>query len=104
MTEARDAAANRRRRAGERTMRAAREADRPIHELRDRVARSGGMTKIASAPQARFHRLHPSGRVRAMAQETLNTRTRYPPRVFGSPSLPSNGAEGRVPEGICHQP
>src|SRR5688572_1796320 len=103
-TDAREAAANRRRPAGDRAIRVAREADRPIHELRDSVARSGGMTNTASAAQARFHRFHPSGSVRAMAQETLKIRTRYPPRVFGSPSFPSNGAEGRAPEGICHQP
>ena len=61
---------------GLRNTRVRSDADSPIQELRDRVARRGGITNRESRAEARLSRRISPGRVRASAQATLKTSTR----------------------------
>mgnify|MGYP001143167346 CR=1 FL=1 len=62
------------------------------------VAASVTSMKGIRAKSSSLFRKEPCVTRRPMTRESIMTR--YPPRVFGSPSAPSKGAETRSPEGI----
>jgi len=66
------------------------------------VARKG--TTIRSPKAARIIFSLPDLEVRNRPATTESMSTRYPPKVFGSPSSPSNGAVTLPPEGIWSTP
>jgi len=70
-----------------------------IHELLDSVNKKGTATRPSAINDTAFTFWYLYENKIPDSKEII--KTRYPPNVLGSPSLPSKGGEILSPEGIC---